>query len=54
MYDQWCNGQSELEIRERWYEFVVRAAGMLSRTEQEVVDELMSTNWFKIDNNSVI
>lgn len=54
MYDQWCNGQSELEIKERYNEFVIRAASMLSRTEDEVLDELMSSSWFKVDDNSVI
>ena len=49
MYDQWCNGQSELEIRERWYVFVEIAARVLHRTEQEVIDELKSTTWFKTD-----
>lgn len=54
MYDQWIQGQSELEIRERWYIFVEIAARVLHRSEQEVTDELLSTTWFKIDDNSVI
>jgi len=47
MYDQWCSGQSELEIKERWYEFVKRAATMLYRSEEEIRDELLNSEWFK-------
>ena len=54
MYDQWVQGQSELEITERWHVFVEIAARVLHRTEEEVIEELLSTNWFKIDNNSVM
>ena len=54
MYDQWVQGQSELEIRERWHVFVELAARTLYRTEEEVMEELLSTNWFKIDNKSVM
>lgn len=54
MYDQWIQGQSELEVRERWYEFVKRAAAMLHRSEEEICDELLNSTWFKVDNNSVI
>ena len=52
MYDQWVQGQSELEIRERWHVFVEIAARTLFRTEQEVIDELISTDWFKFDKKS--
>lgn len=52
MYDQWIQGQSELEIKERWNVFVEIAARTLHRTEQEVIDELLSTNWFKFDDKS--
>lgn len=54
MYDQWVQGQSELEIRERYYVFVERAARTLHRSEDEVLKELLTTTWFKIDNNTMI
>lgn len=54
MYDQWIQGQSELEIRERYYVFVERAARILHRTEDEILEALLATTWFKIDNNTMI
>ena len=54
MYDQWVQGQSELEIRERWNVFVEIAARTLHRTEDEVLEELLKTTWFKFDNKTVL
>lgn len=54
MYDQWVQGQSELEIRDRYYVFIEIAARTLHRTEDEVLEELLKTTWFKFDNKTVL
>ena len=53
MYDQWSQGRSETEIKQCWHDFVLMACKSLSRTEEDVIQELNSTNWFVVDNNSV-
>jgi len=53
LYDQWTQGRSETEVKEHWYEFVLMSMKLLSRTEEEIIQELKSTNWFMFDNNSV-
>lgn len=54
MYDQWCSGQSEFEIISRYYVFVEVAARTLHRTEDQVLKELLTTTWFKIDKKTMI
>jgi len=54
MYDQWIQGQSELEVRERYYVFIERAARILHRTEDEILEELLKTDWFQFDNKSIL
>ena len=45
MYQQWI--QDNAAYAHRWFEFVDMASKQMSATQQEVMDALATTYWFK-------
>ena len=46
LYKAWCQGRSLHDIKEQHEEFIDFCANMLSRTPDEVREELKDSTWF--------
>ena len=46
LYRAWCQGRSLTDIKEQHEEFIEFCANMLSRTPDEIREELKDSDWF--------
>ena len=47
MYNAWCDGQDDSDIRNRYKVFILLACKHLHRSEDEITDHLKKQPWFK-------
>ena len=48
MYQQWCDGQDGMLVRQRWYDFVILVATTQHVSDIDMlVNELSKCRWFE-------